>query len=98
MEKRNLPRHLGDLDDRHLVLRRCPFDSVQHRFDFTVADASLAPLVTVGGITFAGSGALTSAALYTSSAFTGDAFVDDFRVVRWTGAETTIAVGGEETN
>jgi hypothetical protein len=63
-----------------------------------VTDASLTEIVRVNAVTFAGSGALTSAALYTSSAYSGDAYVDDFRLVRWTGLETTISVGSEQIN
>jgi hypothetical protein len=33
--------------------------------------------------------------LYTSSAFTGDAYTDDFRVLRWTGAEVVPSIGAE---
>src|SRR5262249_44743029 len=38
----------------------------------------------------------TSAALYTSSAFSGDGFADDFRLLKWTGAETSPTIGAEE--
>jgi hypothetical protein len=74
------------------------FDATQRHFDFAVFDATLTLLVRVPGIAFAGgAGSLNAAMLYTSSAFTGDAYADDFRILRWTGAEVADTVGAEET-
>ncbi len=54
-------------------------------------------MVSVPNLTFAGSATMVSAAtVYSSSAFIGNALVDDFRVVRWTGAETTWSAGPEQ--
>ena len=73
------------------------FDATQRRFDFGVVDASGALLVRVPGLAFAGgSGGLTVLMVYTSSAFTGTAFLDDVRLLRWIGTESTVTVGGEE--
>jgi hypothetical protein len=73
------------------------FDTTQGRFDFAVVDATGTLLVRVPGIAFAsGAGGLTAALFYTSSAFTGTAFLDDVRLLRWTGIETTALIGAEE--
>jgi hypothetical protein len=74
------------------------FDAGQQRFTFTAYDAALRPLVTVPNIALAANvPSINSVLLYSSSAFAGTAFVDDFRALRWTGTETTITLGAEQT-
>jgi len=74
------------------------FDATQHRFTFSVFDATLAPVVSVPNMPLAGSTpVIDTAMLYTSSAFAGPAYADDFHLTRWTGAETTFTIGSEQT-
>ena len=72
-------------------------DTAQNRYDFAVFDAAGTVLVRVPNVAFAtGAGGVTDALFYTSSAFTGTAFVDDVRLLRWTGTETTVSIGPQE--
>jgi len=74
------------------------FDAAQQQFAVTVRDASLAPIVSVANVNFAGTASsVGSVLLYTSSAFTGVAYADDVRVVKWTGTEVGYSLGAEQT-
>jgi hypothetical protein len=73
------------------------YNTATDRYDFSVYNESLAEIVHMNNVAFGNaSGSIDKAMLYTSSGYVGDLFVDDFRVMKWCGANESVAVGAEQ--